>query len=226
VKLWNGGLNLTKTICTDLKFQIETAVKEQIDPLFDEKPVMEKWFRLMNSENSAKRIIKKLSGQPSELIKVLGSDPKAKGSKEKSTLLKAFSYLLSVEVDGNLLVDIFILMMVAKGNDFHIEADYNHKFIRHATSLADFESMSVSLAAKLDFLKACGLPCFEKYIDRKLRNKIAHTDFVISKEGKFRMFDNNKRKEVVVEQKLEMLQYFTSLIYARLMEKFDWKVII
>jgi hypothetical protein len=98
--------------------------------------------------------------------------------------------------------------------------------MRHATSLADLESASVSLAAKLDFLKACGLPCFEKYIDRKLRNKIAHTDFVISKEGKFRMFDNDKRKEVAVEQKLEMLQCFTSLIYARLMEKFEWKIIV
>jgi hypothetical protein len=227
VRLRRRGLDLTEVIDNVLKNQIENAVHEQIDPLFDEKPVLEKWKRLMMSENSAKRIIRSLfSGQPRALARFLDRETKAKKNKEKSTLLKAFSYLLLVEVDANFLIDIFLLMMVAKGNDFHIEPDYNQKFIRHATSLADLESASVSLASKLDFLKACGLSCFEKYIDRKLRNKIAHMDFVISKEGKFKMFDNDKRKEVVVERKLEMLRYFTSLIYERLNKKVEWRITV
>jgi len=45
--------------------------------------------------------------------------------------------------------------------------------------------------------------------------------FVINEKGEFRMFDNNKRKIVVVEQKLEMLQYFLSLIQKRFLEKFE-----
>jgi hypothetical protein len=110
-------------------------------------------------------------------------------------------------------------MMAAKGNDFHIEPDFDHNYIRHATSLEDLESASATLGAKLDFLKTCGFPCFEKYIDRKLRNKIAHTNFTISDEGVFRVFQNKKRKQVLIGQKLEILQFFISLINERLFEK-------
>jgi len=120
----SGGLNLTETISTALKNQIEAAVKEQIDPLFNEKPVVEKWFRLLLSGNPIQRLTKRLySGQPSDLIKVLCSDPKVKESKENNTFLKAISYLLFVEVDGNFAIDVFILMLGAKGNDFHIVPD-------------------------------------------------------------------------------------------------------
>jgi hypothetical protein len=197
-------------------------MNNQIDPILNEKSTMDEWFHLLVSEKSIHRLSKRLfSGQPSYLIENLCSDTKMKESKDNHTLLKAISYLLSVEVQGNFIIDVFILMMAGKGYDFHIEPDNSKKFVRHATSLDDFESASITLASKLDFLKSCGLPCFEKYIDRKLRNKIAHMNFVINEEGKFFMFDNNKKKTVMVEQKLGMLQYFTNQIYKRLNDKIE-----
>lgn len=76
-------------------------------------------------------------------------------------------------------------MFASKGDFLHIEPDNECRFIRHATSFEDLESPSVSLAIKFGFLDKCGLHCFQKYVDRNLRNKIAHMDFGVDEKGNF-----------------------------------------
>ena len=76
---------MTEGLNKDLKGQIEAAVKEQIEPLFKERSIVEKWHRLLLSMDSADRIVKRLfSGQPSELLKSLCENPDLKKSKKNT----------------------------------------------------------------------------------------------------------------------------------------------
>lgn len=101
-------------------------------------------------------------------------------------LFRANYYLTQIEVIATPQIDKTILMLIGNGRDFHIEPDYDHRFIRHAICLEDLWSPSLSLSMKLDFLESNGLIFFSKYVDRPLRNKIAHLDFEIDSNGNFK----------------------------------------
>lgn len=135
--------------------------------------------------------------------------------KEK-TLLDATAYLFWVEVSTNLLADMLIIMLSTKEQPFHIEPDDRYRFTRHATTIDDLESPSVTLAMKLSFLDRCSIKCFGKYVDRTLRNKIAHGDFEISEKGEFfvhKVEDGQiKNKHVDIQRKLDRLNIFNSKV--------------
>ncbi len=123
-------------------------------------------------------------------------------------------YLFSVETSTNLIADILVMMLAAQGQFLHIEPDDKYRFIRHATTIEDLESSSVTLAMKLSFLKKSGLTCFQKYVDKNLRNKIAHFDFEIDANGDFFLYQLKEgiidKKKVDVMQKLDTLLLFNS----------------
>jgi len=75
---------------------------------------------------------------------------------------RANRYLFYVEIFGDFYVNLAILLSVGNEHTLHLMPDYEHKFIRHATSLKDIESPTLSLASKLDFLKSCKMPIFKK----------------------------------------------------------------
>jgi hypothetical protein len=135
--------------------------------------------------------------------------------KEKA-LLDGVAYMFWVEVSTNLLADIMIVMLSTKGQLLHIEPDDRYRFVRHATSIEDLDSPSVNLAMKLGFLEACELSCFEKYVDRPLRNKIAHMDFETDDKGKFFVYEKKngeiRKKPVDIQQKLSILNCFNSTV--------------
>jgi hypothetical protein len=88
-----------------------------------------------------------------------------------------------------------VLLLVAKGVDFHLEPDYEHRYTRHARSLEEIESPGLPLS-KLDFLKLNGLTFFSKWIDRDLRNCIAHLDFEIDDNVDLIVLRKAKRRRI------------------------------
>ncbi len=200
-----------------IKAEVEQLIKEQIDPLLSDNKLMDTFFSLLMNDDFAHRLIDRLfSGQPSELIQILQKDPTITQSKNRITIFNSIAYMIAVETDSDLLVDELILLLVAKGIDFHVDGDLDHKFIRHVMNLGDLESVSVTLGAKLDFLDNYGMTCFSTCIDRRLRNKIAHGDYLIDNEGKFRTIEKKGRKEVDLKSKLEKLECFNNLMATRL----------
>lgn len=138
-------------------------------------------------------------------------------SQKSLSFMEAFNYLSSVELVGTLFVDLAILLLIGKGYNLHMEPDYEHRFTRHAASLEDLESPTLPLSIKLDFLELHGLTFFSKWIDRVLRNKIAHLNFVIDENGDFFMLSKKgRRKKVDLSKKFSRFAncyYAQSIVY-------------
>jgi len=98
--------------------------------------------------------------------------------------LKLFMYLGLVESIGNTIVDMLVLLLIADGQPFHVERSLELPRIIHAKSFSDINPPNSTLAQKLSFLKQNGLRTTSKFIDRKLRNDIAHLNFDVNKQGK------------------------------------------
>jgi hypothetical protein len=123
-------------------------------------------------------------------------------------VVNAFGYLAEVETTASIYVDLAVLILIAKGQDLHLGPDRKHMYTRHAMSLEDLESPTLPLSVKLDFLDLNGLFFFSKWIDRDLRNKIAHLDFDFDENGNL-LLTNGERKEVKLEEKIaSFMEYY------------------
>ena len=198
--------------------EIIDEVRKQLAPLFaDFYPSSEKFLLYQKNipkfEEKNKKMVQsmeQLSGFIMAMRKSLPSlsEVERKLQFKSAEFLAAIVYLVSVEVIGNAFVDRALLLLIASGCDLHLEPDFEHRYVRHATSLEDLESPSLSLSTKLDFLECNGLPFFSKWIDRTLRNKIAHLDFTIDEKGNFRI--GQKRSDL--EQKRNtFIQYMLAV---------------
>jgi len=110
---------------------------------------------------------------------------KLRATRRVLVCLGAFSYMAFVEAMATPYIDLSILLLSTEGDFFHVGPDRKHNYVRHAMSLSDLDSPSVSMANKLDYLESCGLPFFSKWVDRDLRNTIAHMNFDIDDNGDF-----------------------------------------
>ena len=199
-----------------MKEEIEITVKAQFGSLLAERSALATLVNVFPSPR-VKKALDTLR-QTQDTIIGLG---KTLSGKEK-TLLDAIAYVFWVEVSASLLADVTIIMLSTRKQVLHIEPDEKYRFMRHATSIEDLESPSVSLATKINFLKYCGFDCFEKYIDRTLRNKIAHMDFEIDIKGNLFLHDRKggklAKKQVDFEQKLNRLLLFNHVVMRQLTE--------
>lgn len=93
---------------------------------------------------------------------------------ELSPIIKMFMYLGLVESLGVAIINFIMLLLIARGSDFHIERFYDVPRIIHAETLEDLQTTSISLSSKLEFLKSNKLTRTSKLVNRDLRNKIAH----------------------------------------------------
>jgi hypothetical protein len=167
---------------------------------------------------TARKLIVRLE-RSSELLQVVGRAYKSQTEPRALTALHTFLYLTQIEIVGTAFLDMAILMLTAKGIDLHIEPDYEHRYTRHVTSLADLDSPSLTLNVKLDFLKMNGLSFFEKCIDRTLRNDIAHANFEIDENGKFFQFTKKGKREVHLFQKFVCFSIYEECIFKILREQ-------
>jgi hypothetical protein len=130
----------------------------------------------------------------------------------QALFLDSITYLLETELMGTAYIDRVLLLLIGKGIDFHLEPDYEHRYMRHAKSLEDLQAPSLSLAIKQDFLEANDITLFSKMIDRTLRNKIAHLDYTIEDDNFYYRDISGKRKQANFSEKIRVLtEYYDAL---------------
>ena len=101
---------------------------------------------------------------------------KTEGNDELSTLRKAFVYMGYFESSVTDLIDLVLMIFVVNHHDFYV---YNNR--AYAQSLDDLDN--ASLGEKLAFLNYHNLTIFSQYLNKDLRNKVAHMDFETNKDG-------------------------------------------
>jgi hypothetical protein len=127
--------------------EILNDIKEQICPLFEDKAVLDALIKLLPSIRVRKAMSSLGITQP--LIMNIGKNQPTKRDK---TVIDTIMYLFEVEVSANLIFDILIMLLSAKGYFFHIEPDTDHLYIRHAITIEDLESKALTLGMKQNFL--------------------------------------------------------------------------
>jgi hypothetical protein len=195
----------------ELEKEILLAVKEQICPLLKEPVVLDALMKLLTSVR-----VKKAMNSLTETQPLIMSIRKHQETEKERSLIDTMMYLFEVEVSANLIFDILIMLLSAKQRYFHIEPDRDHLFIRHATTIEDLTSKSITLGIKRNFLIRNELSCVEKYVKLSLRNKIAHMDYEINENGTFFKYDYDgnkiKKKRVDLQHRLDEIITFTSTV--------------
>ena len=136
-------------------------------------------------------------------------------------VMTAFAYLLRVEVLATFFVDLTLLLLIDEHACLHLDPDNTHKFVRHASSLEDIESPSLPLSRKLDFLETHQITFFKEYIDRNLRNKIAHGNFSVDANGDFYTISSKgNKKKIDLKQKINKLTNFINALSKIFVEEF------
>jgi hypothetical protein len=126
-------------------------------------------------------------------MRIFKEDARKSGTDEVTTLRKAFLYLALFETSVTNLIDLVIMLFVANGHDFYI---YRHR--KYAKKIDDLDESFLS--EKLDFLNHHDLKIFSQYVNRSLRNTIAHMDFDIEADGKISTSENrfDLQREIVL----------------------------
>jgi len=102
---------------------------------------------------------------------------KAKGKDPVIILGKLFVYLGIFETSLTDLINMILMILMSIGHDFYVERTHEY-----AQTLKDLDR--ASLHEKLVFLDSHGFQTISKNLNTRLRNKIAHMDFVIELDGK------------------------------------------
>ena len=186
-------------------------VREQLKPLFL------RFYQTSDSYRAYTQAKKRIAGRIKRMNSILTALSESTAFIEKlppryRIISLANRYLFYVEIFGNFYVNLAILLSVGNTHALHLMPDHEHRFIRHATSLKDIESPTLSLASKLDFLKSCKIPLFKKWIDTTLRNKIAHADFTIDDEGNLSYEDKKGTKTTDLKREMSLFNEWLDAI--------------
>jgi hypothetical protein len=90
-----------------------------------------------------------------------------------------FSYLGAIESIGDSLVNILVMLVIASGEDFHIESRHKTPTIRHVKKIQELERQLIPLSTKISFLLMNNVRFIKRVVDTSLRNRIAHLNFKI-----------------------------------------------
>lgn len=196
------GRYLNQELCDEIKKQLSPIFLKLYKTSPSYKKLGESNIKLADRINRNSSIRAELS----ELQKVI---LEKSISSKYSGLMDAFSYILRIEVIATYFIDLTLLLLVGEGACIHLNPDNKHNYVRHATSLQDIESPSLSLYVKLDFLETHDIKIFKKNIDRNLRNSIAHGFFFVDDNGNFYIIDSKGKKiKKDLKQKIKQLDEF------------------
>ena len=106
-------------------------------------------------------------------------------SREYSSMSKMLAYLGLVESLGVALADMVLILLIANGTEVHTRGPMT----KHVTKARELEN--IDLVYKLDFLEDEGLDLFGEFINRDVRNHIAHLKFTIRGNGEIRKRDGS-----------------------------------
>jgi len=126
-----------------------------------------------------------------------------KTTPEKRRLLSViglYRYLGLIESLGTTTLDLLVILLIANRRNLHVERFYDIPRIVHASSFDDLDD--VSLAVKLAFLERNDLKETSKFIDRKLRNAIAHLNFKVDSKGEISIPRKGRWKKVNIYEEI------------------------
>ena len=79
----------------------------------------------------------------------------------------------------------------------------------------------MTLSRKLDFLNSHKITFFKKYIDKKLRNNIAHGNFSVDAKGDFYTISpKGNKKKIDLKQKINKITNFINALSKVFVEEF------
>jgi hypothetical protein len=170
--LYHNIVGLKKKI--DLALGFEFTERLEFHPHYADfkqncQDLKEKW-------DEAKKVSKILRD-----LKTYSFDP----SHEYAPMMKMLAYLGLVESLGVALADMVLILLIANGKEVHTRGPMT----RHVTRATELEK--IDLAYKLDFLEDEGLELFAEFINRDVRNHIAHLKFMIRDNGEIRKRDGS-----------------------------------
>lgn len=123
-------------------------------------------------------------------------------NKRQKTIGHMMAFLWTYESVYMYCVDTFCFLLIANGHDlFDL---ISRKYVKTLDELG-----FVDISTKLSFLQEHNFAIFQRKEDRKLRNKIAHHDFLITDSGNVSIKDGHKFVEIDIEQKHRDLLIFS-----------------
>jgi len=120
----------------------------------------------------------------SEVLKGLKSDVDYNNDKLKS-MSQLLAYLGLIESLGVALADMVLILLIANGQEVHTR----HHPLKHVKFLQELRKLE--LGHKLELLKDGGIVLFKEFINKDVRDHIAHLNFIIENNGKVRKKDNS-----------------------------------
>jgi len=144
-----------------------------------------------------------------DVITVLGLIRKSKS--ERTTAIAGMLAFLW-EYEGNYMsnIDAFCYLLIANGHDLLDVMNRNY-----VKSLEDIRNVDAS--TKFRFLKEHDFGILNREKDKKLRNKIAHHDFILNHSGKI----NIDETYIDIDSRFNELSAFNSKIFRTLVECLD-----
>jgi len=120
----------------------------------------------------------------SEILRGLKSDVNYNNDRLKS-MSKMLAYLGLVESLGITLMDVALIFLIANGKEVHTRGP----LIKHVTSFEELKDLD--LGYKLEFLKDERLNLFKEFINKDVRDHIAHLKFKIKNNGEIRKIEGS-----------------------------------
>jgi hypothetical protein len=121
---------------------------------------------------------------------------------QKKVPIVMASYLWLYEGAYTFCINFFCSLLIQKGHDLFDPFNKNYVF-------SFKEIQAVETATKLKFLKCHNLEIFDRKEDKKLRNKIAHHDFVLDNSGVLKIDGKN----INIVEKYENLLKFILTVF-------------
>lgn len=104
------------------------------------------------------------------------------------SMIKMLAYLGLVESLGVVLADMVLILLIANDREVHTQ----RSITKHVTKVEELRR--IDLYYKLAFLKKENLGIFGTFIDRDLRNDIAHLKFTIQGDGAIEKKDSRQNR--------------------------------
>jgi hypothetical protein len=121
---------------------------------------------------------------------------------QKKVPILMANYLWLYEGAYTFCIDFFCSLLIKKGHDLF--DPFNKEYV-----FSFKEIQTVETAIKLKLLKCPNLEIFYRKEDKKLRNKIAHHDFVLDDSGMLKIDGNN----IDIGERLENLSEFIFTVF-------------
>lgn len=121
----------------------------------------------------------------------------------KNPKLKAFSHLIKVfyKIEGELAYWInFIVFYLVRLGHHDLWCPFNQKYARSYTDVSD-----VSLRIKTRFLEDHGFDFIEDFVNRDIRNAIAHQEYLIRDNGEIEIYRNQRIKKILTIEDMNQI---------------------